>query len=226
MKNGFIIITLMLLLCQSCGKQEVDAHLFIYGNDFETGDYTGLTGVFISRFDNSLMMGPFNNSGFRLTLNDLPAHDFIRVTFDLYIHDSWEGNSNDSGTGELDHDAWFIEFEPDENIDPADKIIFETTFANTLCIPAWCFNQSYPNPFPSNNDARTGARQKVLNGRCLWQDTPNGTSVYKINKVFPHTRTSTVISIYDELKQDAPFSPLCEESWSLDNLAVSVFTTE
>ena len=226
MKNSLIALSLVLLLCQGCEKPEVNAQIFVYNNDFRTQDFTGLSGVFISRFNNNLMMGPFNNSGFTLTLNDLPEHDYIRVVFNLFIHDSWEGNSNDTESDEPDHDAWFMEFEPDEDINPADKIIFETTFSNALCLPGWCFNQSYPNEFPSHNDARTGALRNILPGRCLWKDTPNGTSVYRIDKIFPHTRPSTVISFYDKLKQDIDFSPICEESWSLDKLAVSVFTTD
>ncbi|CAM9703290.1 unnamed protein product, partial [Discosporangium mesarthrocarpum] len=36
-------------------------------------------------------MGNFNNSGFSLKLHDLPEHDFIRLTFDLYIHEDSRG---------------------------------------------------------------------------------------------------------------------------------------
>ena len=226
MKRYLFISVLTFLICQGCQKAEVDSQIFIYGNDFDSGFFTGLSGAFISEFDNSLMIGPYNNSGFELKLENLPEHDFIRVRFDLYIHDSWEGNSNDSGTGEADHDAWFMEFEPNENIDPGEKIIFETTFSNAACLPGWCFNQSYPREFPFHNDARTEASPRILDGRCLWQGTPNGTALYTIDKVFPHTRATTVISFYDELKQVGTFPPLCDESWSLDNLAVSVFTTD
>ena len=214
----------MILTCYSC-NEELSQEIEVYQNDFNTGDYTGIDSVYISEFDGSPLLGNFNNSGFSLKLNELPEHDFIRVTFDLYIHDSWEGNTNHSETDLVDHDAWFLEFEPDKKVNPADKIYFETTFSNGLCIPGWCYTQSYPNNFPFNNEARTQASVRTLGGRCLWQSSPVGTSIYRIDKIFPHTRRSTVLAFYDRLKQRDSSSPLCDESWSLDNLNISIFTT-
>lgn len=192
-----------------------------YSYDFES-DYTNLDSVFVSEFNGSRVLGPFNNSGFSAQWENLPDHDYIRLTFDLYIHDSWEGNSNDSGNGLLDHDAWIIEFDPHLKVKPHKKVYFETTFSNSLCIPGWCFTQSYPGEFPSNNRARTEANPRYLFGRCLYADAPNGTSVYRMNKIFPHDENSVVIAFYDRLKQDGPFPALCEESWSLDNLSISL----
>ncbi|MFY0593270.1 hypothetical protein [Roseivirga sp.] len=225
MKHKLLVI-LVLAIMASCAEPEFDREIFVYFNDFETGDYTGIDSVYISEFDDSKVMGNFNNSGFSLKLNDLPDHDYIKLTFNLYIHDSWEGNSNDSGSGELDHDAWILEFDPDKKISPAEKIYFETTFSNGLCIPGWCFNQSYPNEFPFNQEARALALSRNMQGWCLWQTSPIGTSVYRIEKVFPHTRSSTVLAFYDRLKTDDSFDPICDESWSLDNLSISILTTK
>lgn len=220
----FVPILLLVILVLSC-EQEIQKETEIYFNDFDSESYTGIDGVYISDFDGSKVMGNFNNSGFRLTLNDLPGHDYIRVTFDLYIHDSWEGNTNHSDTDQEDHDAWILEFDPDKKIKPSDRIYFETTFSNGLCIPGWCFGQSYPNEFPFHQEARKEALTRSMNGRCLWSDSPIGTSLYKIDRIFPHTNTSTVIAFYDRLKTADSFDPVCDESWSLDNLAVSIFTS-
>ena len=167
-------------------------------------------------------MGMYNNDGFDLTLEDLPEHDFIHVYFDLYIHDTWEGNANMRGDENLGPDLWIMEFDRDEKINPGDKQKFVTTFSNGLCTHNWCFTQSYPNEFPFMNDARLGANNDLI-GRCLWQGSQNGTSVYRIDRIFPHDRTNTTISFYDLLIQEKDFSPICDESWSLDNLSVSVF---
>lgn len=226
MNKHIVTIMLFLLIVCACSPIEIEREIFVYSNDFNNGDYSGIDSVFISEFDGSPMMGNFNNSGFSLTLNDLPEHDYIKLTFDLYIHDSWEGNSNESGLGVLDHDAWFLEFDRDKKIKAHEKILFETTFSNGLCIESWCFTQSYPNQFPFNQKAKTEALSRTLEGRCLWQTAPNGTSIYRIERVFPHKRVSTVISFYDRLKQPDSSSPLCDESWSLDNLGISIFTTK
>ena len=226
MKRFIYLSILAIALQTGCQDVEVIEEIYVYFNDFNSEDYTGLDSVYISEFDGSRVMGNFNNSGFSLSLKDLPEHDFIRLTFDLYIHDSWEGNTNNLQLDVPDHDAWIMEFDPNEPINTFEKIFYETTFSNGLCIPGWCFNQSYPNQFPFDYDARTEAQTRSTFGRCLWSDNPIGTSIYKFDKTFPHDRTETVIAFYDRLKREGDFPPLCEESWSLDNLGVSVIVTK
>ena len=213
-------LSVVLLMIVSCADEGIPKEENFYFYDFET-DYRNIDSVYVSEFDGDKVLGPFNNDGFSVHWENLPEHDFIRLTFDLYIHDTWEGNSNDSKTGKLDHDAWLIDFDPHLNLKPHEKIFFETTFSNGPCEPGWCFGQSYPNEFPFYNDARTGAHVKFLQGRCLYSDSPFGSSMYKINKIFPHSKRDLVVAFYDRLKQDAPFPPLCEESWSMDNLNIS-----
>ncbi|MBO3699728.1 hypothetical protein [Roseivirga sp. E12] len=218
-KEFFFLCCLLLTLGCSSNFDIVEERLYFY--DFES-DYTNIDSVFVSEFNNTRVLGPFNNSGFSSHWDNLPEHQYIRLTFNLYIHDTWEGNSNDSGNGLLDHDAWMIEFDPHLKVKPHEKVYFETTFSNGPCIPGWCFTQSYPDEFPSNNRARTEANPKDFYGRCLYEDTPTGTSLYRVDKIFPHNKSSVVIAFYDRLKQDAPFDKLCEESWSLDNLTISL----
>lgn len=218
--NSLLLTAFLVFSIQSCSEEDLPVETPFYFYDFES-DYRNLDSVFVSEFDNSKVLGPFNNSGFSLHWDDLPEHEFIRLTFDLYIHDSWEGNTNESGTGLSDHDAWIIEFDSHLKVNPQEKIYFETTFSNGLCDPGWCFTQSYPNQFPFNNEARTMAVSRNIKGRCLWSDSPVGTSLYTIERLFPHKNSSVVIAFYDRLKQDSPFDPLCEESWSLDNLSIS-----
>lgn len=221
-KKGFWGL-LLLFAVVGCRDIGLTLEIFVYSNEFETGDYTGIDRVFISEFDGTKLMGPFTNSGFNVSLDNLPDHDFIRVAFDLYIHDSWEGNTNQRDDVNFGHDAFIIELDTGETVNPADKIRFETTFSNGLCIPGWCFSQSYPNEFPFSNEARTGSKTRSTFGRCLWQDTPNGTSIYRISKVFPHSKSSVAVAFFDELVQQDNFDHHCDESWSLDNITISVF---
>lgn len=213
--------TLLILLAISSCSDEIPVEENLYFYNLES-DYRNIDSVYISEFNGSRVLGPFNNSGFSVHWEGLPDHDYIRLTFDLYIHDTWEGNSNNSNTGLPDHDAWFIELDPHLKLKAHEKIYFETTFSNGPCDPGYCFAQSYPNEFPFNNDARSGTFIKNLLGRCLYKDSPYGSSMYRINKIFPHSEKDIVIAFYDRLKQEAPFPPLCEESWSLDNLNISL----
>lgn len=212
----------ILLFLFSCKEVIFEDEIYIYFNNFNDQDYTGLDSVYISEFDGSRVMGNFNNSGFSLKLENMAEHSYIRLTFDLYIHDSWEGNTNNLQLDSPDHDAWIIEFDP--NKDYIDRQIYETTFSNGLCVPGWCFGQSYPNQFPFDNNARTDAEVRSTFGRCLWSSSPIGTSIYKINQIFPHDKSEIVIAFYDRLKQEGNFPAACEESWSLDNLSVSIIT--
>lgn len=224
MRANYPAILCLIITCLGCKDPELDAEIFVYGNDFESGDYTGIQGVYISEFDGTKLMGNFNNGGFTLTLEDLPDHEYVRVSFDLYIHDSWDGNSNVLEGKDYGPDLWVLEFDPEEELKSSEKIYFETTFSNRLCVPGWCTVQSYPNGFPYINDARTAAESRSTNGRCLWQSSEIGTSIYKFDRVFPHKRNSTVLSFYDQLTQVGDFPALCDESWSLDNLGVSVLS--
>ncbi|WP_323757934.1 hypothetical protein [Roseivirga sp.] len=210
------------LLCFSC-EDIVPEEDLIYFNDFDNGDYAGISGVKISSFDGDFVMGNFNNNGFQLSLDNLPDHEYVRVSFDLYIHDSWDGNTNGTNPLGEDHDAWILEFDPNENLKSSEKLYFETTFSNGLCIPGFCYSQSYPREFPFPNDSKLEAFSTSLPGLCAWKDSPNGTSLYKFDKVFLHKRNSTTISFYDRLVQPNSDNPLCDESWSLDNLSISVF---
>lgn len=205
----------------SCDAEKQIFEQSFYAYDFES-DYRNIDSVYISSFEGSKVIGPFNNDGFSFHFEDLPEHDYIRLRFELFIHDSWEGNTNNTQSDFPDHDAWFIELDPQEK-NPWDKIIFETTFSNGLCVPGWCYGQSYPNQYPFHNEARIESVKSTF-GRCLYKDSPIGTSIYRIDKVFPHTRNAFLFVLYDKLKQDAPFSPLCEESWSIDNLDITLLS--
>lgn len=212
-----ISICAIIISASGCKQINVEPEEFIYFNNFESEDYTGLEGVFTSIFEGNRVMGFFNKRGFYLNLADLPNHDYIHLTFDLYIHDSWEGNASLEGEPLDEKDSWVLEIDAAKNQRTRDNIYYETTFSNGFCTSGFCYTQSFPDLFPSTNDSRK-AVANVTNGRCLWPDTPNGTSMYMMDLVFNHTDKNTVLSFYDKLNGN-----LCDESWSLDNLSVSVF---
>ena len=66
----------------------------IYENTFEDNILSKIDGGGISFFNNSNVLGDFNNDGFTLFLDDVGAHDYVFISFDLYVHGSWDGNLN------------------------------------------------------------------------------------------------------------------------------------
>ena len=215
-----IILLFTVLLISSCTDDSLPTEIPFYHYDFET-DYTNIDSVYVSEFNGSKVLGPFNNSGFSIRVNELPEHKYVKLKFDLYIHDSWEGNTNEMQLEVPDHDAWFIEFDPHRKVKPSDKVLFETTFSNGLCVPSWCYSQSYPNQYPFEHPARNKAKPRNMYGRCLWASSEISTSIYTIEKFFLHEEKSVVIAFYDRLKE-AGGSDVCNESWSMDNLSITV----
>lgn len=211
---------MILISCQP----EIDQETMVYSNDFESGDLTNIVGGSFIEFNNSQVIGNFNNDGFELTLENIPNHDFIVVKFDLYTHDSWDGNTNEVGPLDDDHDAWIMEFDPWRSRNADEKVYFETTFSNGECNPARCLDQSFPNTFPFVNNARTQAVRGPLPGLCFFANNAFGSSHYRFERFFPHDRNSLVISFRDRLLQTNVPDPKCDESWSMDNLTITALT--
>lgn len=207
-----------------CSTEKDPIEFQYYVNDFESS-YSDIDGAKTHNFDGSQVLGPYNNDGISIELRELPEHELIRLSFDLFIHDSWDGNTSDSNPDKKLYDSWIIAIDINKNVSLGEKQIFETTFSNAKCSPGWCAGQAFPNHFPFHNEARTGSVRSTF-GRCLWKELPDATTVYRINKTFSHRKDAVTISIYDQLKQIPPFPTLCEESWSIDNLYIGLLKNE
>ena len=200
----------------------------IYENDFESNDLSKIDGGGFSTFNDSTVLGDFNNDGFTLFLNDVGAHDYIFISFDLYIHGSWDGNFN--GFKENDKaDKWIMEFNPDMDLfkDPSSNN-FTTTFSNSPCWPNYCLRQSYPESFPFENNPKTGSFKIDLDEKCQNSFFGGSTTLYQIEKGLKSSGNNVVLRFYDELYQpnaiDNYGNPQqkCDESWSIDNIRVRV----
>ena len=71
------------LIIGSCSYPEMIRNELVYENDFENRVSTKIDGANFSVFNNSTVLGDFNNDGFTLFLNDIGDHDyvFISLTF-------------------------------------------------------------------------------------------------------------------------------------------------
>ena len=223
--NKLIIYFFLMILYNSCSYPEMIRNELVYQNDFENSSLESIDGGEINTYNDTKVLGDFNNDGFTIFLEDVGDHDYVFVSFDLYIHGSWDGNFN--GFAQNDKpDKWIIEFKPDMQLykDPnADR--FVTTFSNSPCWPNYCLRQSYPEVYPFENNPKTGAFKTNLSRKC---DGFFGgeTTLYQLEKGFKSNGNAIVLRFYDELYQpnaiDSNGIPQqkCDESWSLDNLSV------
>jgi len=207
------LFVLTIILGTACRKGPQGQDI-VFSNDFESGNLQNIAGGMITTFNNTNVMGRYNKGGFGLQLNNLPGHDLVEVSFDLYIHDSWDGNDADPDGP----DKWLLE---------VDGINFiNTTFSNKEC-PYTCYPQSYPlNYLNSNQQPKTGALPIDLPGACHWADRPRGTTLYKIVKRIRHSNPSFSMRSFDELNQSNTVEQLCDESWSVDNLVVKTISLD
>jgi hypothetical protein len=204
---------IVLLVLTSCAKN-VDSNVEVYNNDFENNNLQDLTAGTVVSYNGTKVLGTYNNGGFILKLDDLPNHNLIDITFDLYIHDSWEGNQQlqDNAAGP---DIWQMIVNG--------RTYINTTFSNIGCLPGnFCPPQSYPLDYPNNNsNPKSGASQTNLPGYCSQTSNPTGTSLYKIHKTINHSESTLLIQCLDQLKQKNTADPKCDESWSIDNIKIN-----
>ena len=222
------LIFFLVLIINSCSYPEMIRNELIYFNDFENQNLEKIDGGGFIEFNNTTVLGDFNNDGFTLFLDNIGDHDYVFIAFDLYIHGSWDGNFN--GFTENDKaDKWIMEFKPDMNLfkDPSSDN-FTTTFSNSPCWPNYCLRQSYPEFYPSENNPKKGSFKVDLEKRCPNSFFGGKTTLYQLEKGFKSNGDNIVVRFYDELyqpnaidKNGIPQSK-CDESWSMDNLSIRV----
>ena len=222
------IIVFLILITNSCSYPEMIRNELVYFNNFEDQDLEKIDGGGFIEFNNTTVLGDFNNDGFTLFLDNIGDHDYVFISFDLFIHGSWDGNFN--GFSENDKaDKWIMEFKPDMDLfkDPSSDN-FTTTFSNSPCWPNYCLRQSYPEVYPSENNPKTGSFKVDLDKRCPKSFFGGKTTLYQLEKGFKSNGDNIVVRFYDELYQpnaidkDGITQSKCDESWSMDNLSVRV----
>ncbi|MCJ8209808.1 hypothetical protein MUY27_08815 [Mucilaginibacter sp. RS28] len=205
------LVLIALLMGNSCAKQ-VKTDTVVYSNDFESGNLKDITSGTIEVYNGTHVLGRYNKGSFTLNLNGLPKHDIIKISFDLYIHDSWDGNRSfaDNAYGP---DMWKMQVD--------NQTYINTTFSNDTCQPGYiCPAQSYPLDYPANNNPKTGAFRTDLPGVCTQQPGVRVTTQYKIEKTIVHNAGSVKLQCLDELIDKYEADQKCSESWSIDNLVV------
>ena len=206
--KGFTFI--FLLFSSSCQKEFLE-EIIVYSNNFATNDLRNIqTNIGIEEYNNENVLGFFHNESFSLRLRDLPRHNTVRITIDLFIHDSWDGNSQ----GQDGPDGWKMLVD--------NRLIVNTTFSNSACEPAYCLYQSFPENGLRQFEPKTGAVITNLPGRCQYAGVSGWTTKYRISHLVPHSNSTLFVECLDELMQTNVFNPKCDESWSVSKIEVSL----
>ena len=67
---NFLKIFFLFFLIDSCSYPEITRDELIYDNDFESGNFIEIDGKSTSIFNNTTVLGDFNNDGFTLHLEN------------------------------------------------------------------------------------------------------------------------------------------------------------
>ena len=169
-------------------------------------------------------LGPFVNGSTILTLNDIPAHDLITVSLDLYVIRTWDGNGS-SGGEEWDFSIW-DQGAGDWQVLQQNGNDLHTGFSNMEDVGNT--RQAYPDPYPEgDNPARTGAAENNMLGFEYYdppRENPITDSVYHIQAdPIAHTGSSLQLRFSASWLQAVinPGNNAWDESWGLDNVAVT-----
>jgi hypothetical protein len=212
--RGWLFFGLISISMSAC-LPTAEMEQVIYSNDFSDLNLAGFENGKLFVFQEDTVAGYYHNDEVAVTIPDLPAHNYLKVTIDLLIHDSWDGNPNDSIAGP---DFWYMGYDNNE--------LIRTTFSNSPCVSTYCLYQSYPNDYFRQNVPKSGAIQTNLPGLCLFGAFDNYTTRYRVSKLISHTNPSVRIYMGAELLATNAPSPICDESWSIANVEIIAIQTK
>lgn len=203
----------LLLTVSSC-LPTVEMEQVVYSNNFGDLNLTGFENGKLFIFQNDTIAGFYHNEEVAVSVSDLPAHNYLKVTVDILIHDSWDGNPDDGIGGP---DFWYLGYDNSE--------VFRTTFSNSPCESTYCLYQSYPNDYFRQNVPKSGAIQTNMPGLCIFGAFANYTTRYRVSKLIPHVNPNVRIYMGADLLATNVADPVCDESWSIANVEIVAIQT-
>jgi outer membrane protein assembly factor BamB len=188
----------------------------VYTNDFEgtVGSEWSNPATDVTSWENRRFLGQFWNQAVNLNLTNLPAHNNVVLSFDLFIIRTWDGWSNNPANIWAGPDAWALRVTDG-------PILLHTTFLTHDFVNESTTNrvQSYPDFYPGgSHPLLTGATEV----NKLGFDRGNGEimdAVYRLTFTFPNTNGSLQLVFSANGLQE-----IVDESWGLDNVSVAVET--
>jgi hypothetical protein len=200
-------------------KQVHDPWTTVYAEDFEgpVGEEWSSRNVDITPIGQRRFLGQFGNGSVTLFLQNLPPHAGAKVSFDLFIIRSWDGNGLPDLTGGVwGPDIWSAAVQPGSPL-------LSTTFDNEhMPVRRDYHRQSYPAEYPRGSHApQMGATEtNTLGFLHPRQDLVGFTiadSVYRLQFAIAHAGTSLTLDC-----SAVGLQALADESWGLDNVQVEL----
>lgn len=203
----------LLILMTSC-LPTVESEQVFYSNNFSDLDLAGFENARLFIFQNDTISGHYHNEEVAVNLQNIPAHNYLKVTIDILVHDSWDGNPDDGISGP---DYWYMGYDNME--------VFRTTFSNSPCESTYCLYQSYPNDYIRQNVPKSGAIRTNMPGLCIFGAFQNYTTTYSVSKLIEHSNPNVKVYMGADLKQSNSPDPKCDESWSIAKIEVVAIQT-
>lgn len=196
----------------SC-SDTLESETVVYSNDFSDLNLAGFENGKLFIFGNDTLAGFYHNEEVAVNVSDLPSHNLLKVTVEIIVHDSWDGNPDDGVSGP---DFWFFGIDNQE--------VFRSTFSNSPCESTYCLYQSYPDTYFRQNVPKSGAIQTNLPGLCIFGAFNNYSTRYSISKIVDHSNPTARIYMNSDLVQDNSPDPVCDESWSISKIEITALT--
>jgi len=180
----------------------------VYANDFEkkAGPQWSHRSTDVTPKGRRRFLGQFGNDEVRLALKRLGPHQYVRVSFELFIIHSWDGDTQE---GDIGPDVWSFGIEGGPQL-------LRTTFCEHPVAPSG--KQTFPDDYPGPQHAsRTGAAEVEQLG-YKFPDNPDARdAVYRLSFTFPHTAADVTVVF-----AGSGLQALADESWGLDNVRVEL----
>ncbi len=180
----------------------------VYFNDFEAesaGNEWTSYALQSTPVESRTFLGKFGNENVGLHLENLPEHEALRLSFDLYIIGSWDGNTQPGP------DEWGVRLANGLPLLHTTFCVSSPNSGRTQNFPEWVGGGSH--------EQRTGADESNSLGYWWSNDVrpvPVQTdAVWHLSIVFPHLGSDVDLNFFGRGLQ-----PLEDEAWGLDNVRV------
>ncbi len=199
-----------------------------YTQNFEgtVGPEWSNTATSLTPTNSRRFLGQFTNQTVRLTLTNLPPHTFARVTFDVFVILSWDGNAPPTDGPDI--------FSVAANGTQLLRTTFNNVYAslgtiNPNVARSVAYGQTFPGNYSTSNNSpvfppQSGAAEANTLGYIYapstWPSPVVMDAVYHITRVVGDTNGTLAVDF-----TGSGLEPLINESWGLDNVQVDLFDT-
>lgn len=200
-------------VCDLCSRSCVTTSQLFYQTDFQgaVGPEWSDTAVATTPVGERRFLGQFGpTAATSLSLNELPPHSEVSVSFDLFIIGTWDGNQVSLPTcgsfgGQLvGPDEWRVAVAGGETL-------LNTTFSNIHNhLECWTFMQAFPEEFPGGDHPPFTNAAEV---NTLGYEVD---AIYHLSFTFAHAAEALELDFSSLGRGDA------DEGWGLDNVVVEV----